>query len=124
MSIGIVDVSHVNVTVPSELEERAKQFYGELLGLRQIPKPPGPRQFVGAWYQIGATQLHLSIENDVQNSASKRHVCYFVEDLGVAAERLRGAGFEIIRERDDPDESSRFFVRDPGGNMIEIAQSR
>lgn len=122
MSIGITGVSHVNVTVPRELEEVTKQFYGELLGLQQIPKPPGPRQFVGAWYQLGATQLHLSLENNPQNSASKRHVCYYVENLEVAAEGLRGAGHEIIRDSEDTAESLRFFVRDPGGNMIEISQ--
>jgi len=124
MSIGIVDVSHVNVTVSPELEAAAKQFYGELLGLPQIPKPAGPRQFIGAWYQIGSTQLHLSLEKSPQNSVSNRHVCYYVEDLQVAMERLSGAGFDIIREREDAKESSRFFVRDPGGNMIEIAQSQ
>jgi catechol 2,3-dioxygenase-like lactoylglutathione lyase family enzyme len=122
MSIGITEVSHVNVTVPKELEQATKHFYGQLLGLKQVPKPPGPRQFIGAWYQIGATQLHLSIENDPQNSASKRHVCYYVENLEVAAQGLRGAGFEIIHDPDDTDESQRFFVRDPGGNMIEISQ--
>jgi len=124
MSIGIVDVSHVNVTVPPEMEAAAKQFYSELMGLEQVPKPEGPRQFIGAWYQIGATQLHLSIEKNPQNLVSNRHVCYYVEDLQVAMERLRGAGFDIINEYQDTQESSRFFVRDPGGNMIEIAQSR
>ncbi len=122
MSIGITGVSHVNVTVSKELEEATKQFYGEVLGLEQVPKPVGPRQFVGAWYQIGATQLHLSIETDPQNSASKRHVCYYVENLAVAAEGLRGAGLETIRDPGDTDKSQRFFVRDPGGNMIEISQ--
>jgi catechol 2,3-dioxygenase-like lactoylglutathione lyase family enzyme len=115
MGIGIVEVNHVNVTVPAELEEAAKYFYGEVIGLKQIPKPEGPRQFVGAWYELGSSQLHLSIENNPQNAASNRHVCYGVADLAVAEKRLRDAGVEII-----PDSLRRFFVRDPAGNLIEI----
>ena len=92
MSIGIIEVNHVNVTVPSELEETAKHFYGELLGLRQIPKPEGTRQNMGAWYELGGIQLHLSIEDNVQNDASERHVCYQVADAAGAELHFRDAG--------------------------------
>ena len=117
MGIGIVEVNHVNVTVPAELEQAAKHFYGDVVGLKQIPKPEGPRQFVGAWYELGNSQLHLSIEDDPQNAASNRHVCYGVADLAVAETRLREAGVEII-----PDPAQRFFVRDPAGNLMEITE--
>ncbi len=80
MSVGIIKVNHVNVTVPSVLEDAAKHFYGTVLGLRQIPKPEGTRQNMGAWYDLGGIQLHLSIEDNVQNEASERHVCYQVDD--------------------------------------------
>ena len=117
MGIGIVEVNHVNVTVPPDLEQAAKHFYGEVLGLKQIPKPQGPRQSIGAWYQLGSAQLHLSIEDDPKNDASNRHVCYGVADLGVAENVLREAGVEIIL-----DPSPRFFVRDPAGNLIEVTE--
>jgi len=122
MSIEITEVGHVNVTVPPDLEQAAKRFYGDILGLPQIQKPEGPRQFIGAWYQIGNTQLHLSLEDDPQNSSSDRHVCYRVHDLNVAAEELRTAGFEVIPDGQPARKSSRFFVRDPAGNMIEISE--
>lgn len=120
MGIGIIEVNHVNVVVTPDLEEATKHFYAEVLGLKQIPKPEGTRQFVGAWYQIGATQLHLSLEDEPQNAASDRHVCYRVADLQVAAEQFRNSGVEIITERRSAALASRFFVRDPGGNFIEI----
>jgi catechol 2,3-dioxygenase-like lactoylglutathione lyase family enzyme len=115
MGIGVIEVNHVNVTVPADLEHAAKEFYGEVLGLKQLEKPDGPRKYVGAWYELGSSQLHLSIEDDPQNHASNRHVCYRVSDLAAAEEKLRKAGVEII-----PDPSHRFFVRDPAGNLIEI----
>lgn len=120
--ILITRLHHVNVTVPSVLEDAAKHFYGIVLGLRQIPKPEGTRQNAGAWYELGGIQLHLSIEENVQNEASERHVCYQVADAASAKHHLRHAGIEIISDESPVKGTSRFFVRDPGGNMIEITQ--
>ena len=122
MGIEILEVNHVNVTVPGALEAAARQFYGDLLGLKQIEKPDGPRKHIGAWYELGPIQLHLSIEDDAHNHESDRHVCYRVEDLADAAARFRSAGVEIISEERPVSGFSRFFVRDPGGNLIEITE--
>jgi catechol 2,3-dioxygenase-like lactoylglutathione lyase family enzyme len=118
----ITALHHVNVTVPAELEEAAKDFYGSVLELKQIPKPTTSRQS-GAWYEIGSTQLHLSVEAE-DRSLSSRHVCFTVSDLAEAEQRFREAGIEIIADpRPNPD-SPRFYVRDPGGNQLEIAQQK
>ena len=122
MTIGIIAVSHVNVTVPAALESAAKHFYEGVLGLVHIPKPEGTRQNMGAWYQLGDLQLHLSVEDDVQNEVSDRHVCYQVADIAVAALNFRNAGVEIIADGRPVRGQSRFFVRDPGGNLLEITQ--
>jgi len=122
MAIGVLKVSHVNVTVPSALEGAAKHFYEGVLGLAQIPKPEGTRQNMGAWYELGDLQLHLSVEDDVQNEASDRHVCYQVADITAASLQFRDAGVEIIAAGRPVRGQSRFFVRDPGGNLIEITQ--
>ena len=123
MTIGIIAVSHVNVTVPAALEEAAKSFYREVLGLPQIPKPLGTRQDMGAWYQLGDMQLHLSIEDDVHNETSDRHVCYQVADIGTANLQFRIAGVDVIPDPRPVAGQSRFFVRDPGGNLLEITQA-
>ena len=122
MGIEIIEVNHVNVTVPGALETAAKHFYGDLLGLKQIEKPEGPRKHIGAWYELGPTQLHLSIEDDANNHESDRHVCYLVGDLGDAAATFRNAGIEIISDERPMSGISRFFVRDPGGNLLEITE--
>lgn len=123
MAIGIIAVNHVNVTVPASLEEAAKSFYREVLGLPQIPKPAGTRQDMGAWYQLGELQLHLSIEDNVQNEASDRHVCYQVADIATANLEFRNAGVDVIPDPRPVAGQSRFFVRDPGGNLLEITQA-
>jgi catechol 2,3-dioxygenase-like lactoylglutathione lyase family enzyme len=119
----VTALQHVNVTVPPELEAAAKDFYGSLLGLKQIPKPAASRS-TGAWYQIGETQLHLSIEAGATGGQSTRHVCFTVTNLSEAEKRFREAGVEIIPDPRPAPGSSRFYVRDPGGNQLEIVQPR
>jgi len=114
---------HVNVTVPRSLEAEAKHFYGVVMGLQEVPKPEASRGRGGAWYQLGPMQLHLSIEEPLgENCTSKRHVCYTVSDLGHAEDRFRRAGVEILPDDMPTPGWSRFYVRDPGGNRLEIAQ--
>jgi|SRR5690349_18251695 len=118
----VVALHHVNVTVPTALEAAAKDFYGSVLDLKQIPKPPTSRQS-GAWYEIGATQLHLSVENEVDAALSSRHVCFTVADLKAAEERFRAAGVDILPDPRPIEGVARFYVRDPAGNMLEIVQA-
>jgi catechol 2,3-dioxygenase-like lactoylglutathione lyase family enzyme len=116
-------IHHVNVTVPRSLETEAKHFYGIVMGMTEVPKPESSRARGGAWYQLGHVQLHLSLEDGLGENLSKRHVCYTVEDLGAAEERFRQAGVEIIPDDLPVPGWRRFYVRDPGGNRLEIAQA-
>ncbi|HEY0724538.1 MAG TPA: VOC family protein [Pyrinomonadaceae bacterium] len=113
---------HVNVTVPRELEAAAKHFYGEVMGMKEVPKPDASRGRGGAWFQLGELQLHLSIEEIQGEHLRKRHVCYTVENLQEAEQRFRNAGIEILPDDIPTPGWSRFYVRDPGGNRLEIAQ--
>jgi catechol 2,3-dioxygenase-like lactoylglutathione lyase family enzyme len=122
MSIGITKVNHVNVTAPAAMESAAKHFYREVLGLPEIPKPAGTRQNIGAWYDLGGPQLHLSVEDGVRNELSDAHVCYQVADIADARLQFETAAVEIIPDPRPPKGYLRFFVRDPGGNLIEITQ--
>jgi catechol 2,3-dioxygenase-like lactoylglutathione lyase family enzyme len=117
----VTQLHHVNVTVPAELEAATKEFYGNALGLEQVPKPAAARQS-GAWYQIGATQLHLSVEDEAIGPLSSRHICFAVSDLGAAEKGFREAGVKIIPDPRPMPGTPRFYVRDPGGNQLEIVQ--
>ena len=119
----VIGLHHANVTVPAEFESAAKEFYGAVLGLKQVPKPPTSRQS-GAWYQIGEVQLHLSVEEQGSEPLSARHVCFTVSDLSAAEKRFRDAGVEILPDPRPNPGSPRFYVRDPGGNQLEIAQAK
>lgn len=125
MALGIIQIDHVNVVVPKSVEDEAKHFYGSVFGLKEIPKPVELRGRGGAWYELGSVQLHLSAKADeALGQARKGHVCYTVADVAFAEEQLRAGGIEIIPDDQPIPGNPRFYVRDPGGNLIEISQKR
>jgi catechol 2,3-dioxygenase-like lactoylglutathione lyase family enzyme len=121
MPASIINFHHANVTVPPAMEAAAKEFYGKLLGLREIQKPKSSRAS-GAWYQLGAVQLHLSVEERVVNEGASRHFCLLVADLDQTRKYLEDAGVTIFPDEKPVSGWPRFYIRDPGGNRIEIAQ--
>jgi catechol 2,3-dioxygenase-like lactoylglutathione lyase family enzyme len=122
MTLEITELNHVNVTVPRSLEAEAKRFYNLILGLPEVPKPATSRGRGGAWYQIGKAQIHLSVADETETGLSGRHVCLLVTNLEGARRHLEAAGKEIFPDENPTPGWPRFYVRDPGGNRIEIAQ--
>ncbi len=124
MSAGIVNFHHVNVTVPHAVEGAAKEFYRNVLGLEEVPKPEAARGRAGAWYQLGSVQLHLSLEATPEQKVATRHICFVVENLDRAQTHLVAARVEILSDPRPLPGTKRFYVRDPGGNLIEITESK
>ncbi len=112
-------VTHVNLAVDDV--EAARRFYGEVLGLEEIPRAEG-RGRPGAWFRLGAMELHLSHEPDPQNRASKRHVAFEARDLAALRDHLEESGFRTEDGSPLPG-VRRFFVRDPAGNRLEFQHS-
>lgn len=131
----ITRVDHLNVQVPPEKEEAAKAFYGGLLGLKELTKPENLGS-KGAHYVISEqpwTELHLGVsreeDNEQTNRSQARHLGFQVDDLAAARKAFEEAGVEI--EEAEPASSTargfcqhRFFLRDPGGNRLEILEPR
>jgi catechol 2,3-dioxygenase-like lactoylglutathione lyase family enzyme len=119
----ITGLHHVQVAAPLGCEPEARRFYGELLGLPEIEKPPPLAPRGGCWFSLGAGELHVGVE-DPFAPARKAHPALAVgsratlEELAV---RLRDAGVEV--EWADPAEipgQERFHTADPWGNRIEL----
>ena len=49
---GLV-LDHVQIAIPAGGEDEARQFFGELLGLTEIPKPHEMAGRGGCWFQLG-----------------------------------------------------------------------
>lgn len=111
-------LSHVNVPLPEGGEDRARWFYGELLGLPEIPKPEPMRARGGLWFDAGGLDVHLSVDREPRTQDGQRHFGLEVEDVEAAEARLRAAGIRIDPGRPAP--WKRFFAHDPFGNRIEL----
>ena len=117
---AIVDIDHVQVAMPRGGEETARRFYGALLGLAEIQKPANLVKRGGLWFQAGARQLHLGVEDDFR-PASKAHPAFRVADLAGFAARCRAAGLTPIE--DEPLSGyRRFYLADPIGNRLEFLE--
>jgi glyoxylase I family protein len=97
----------------------ARKFYGELLGLKEIPAPK-EFDFVAIWYDLGGTYLHLLLKPE-RDAVSPRHFCLHVSDIAAAREHVRAKGVRVDETVKIPG-AERFFIRDPDGNRIEVLQ--
>ena len=119
--IPLAAIDHVQITVSAEDIEATLAFYEKVVGLKRIPKS---NSRTGGWFELGSTQLHVGAESvsRASNLASKRHVCLRVTDVAQAESALRDAGVEIVPDADPAPGWRRFYVRDPGGNRVEIGE--
>lgn len=118
--MGIEGLDHVQLAAPPGCEAEARRFFGELLGLPEVPKPRSLRSRGGVWFSLGDQGLHIGVE-EAFAPAHKAHPALRVDRAGLEslAARLIDAGVEVSwdAERDDV---RRFFARDPWGNRIEL----
>ena len=115
-------LDHVQIAAPPDCEGAAREFYGALIGLTEIPKPPVLAARGGVWFQVGEEQLHIGVEQEFQ-PARKAHPAFATADLDELATNLQNAGHEIIWDEALPD-MRRFYVNDPWGNRIEFLQAK
>lgn len=114
-------LDHVQLAMPPSGESQARQFYGSILGLTEIPKPPNLAARGGAWFQCGSIQIHLGVEADFR-PAKKAHPAFLVANLGQVTENLRQAGYKIKYDQEPIEDYDRAFTEDPFGNRIELLQ--
>jgi catechol 2,3-dioxygenase-like lactoylglutathione lyase family enzyme len=111
-------VQHVSVPRPRGSHDTARRFYGELIGLEEVPVPETIAHLDLIWYRLGDTELHL-FTGDGAPEGFAGHFCIQVEDLPALRERLEQHDVRIIDDIAIPNRP-RFFVHDPFGNRIEI----
>jgi catechol 2,3-dioxygenase-like lactoylglutathione lyase family enzyme len=112
--------------------ERSRRFYGEALGLEEIPRPPN-FTFGGVWFRVGEDEIHLLDEADTTGRAGvpepgrsldgglATHIALEVDDLLVVQERMGRHG---VAPASGPmprgDGVVQLFLRDPDGYVVEF----
>jgi catechol 2,3-dioxygenase-like lactoylglutathione lyase family enzyme len=106
--------------MPPGGEETARQFYRDLLGMAEIPKPPELAKRGGCWFESGEVQIHLGVEKDFR-PAQKAHPALRCRDYAAFVARLSETGVGVA-EVDDMAGVRRCHIHDPFGNRIELIE--
>ena len=116
----IIGLDHVQLAMPTAGEDRARAFYGDVLGLPERPKPAPLAARGGCWFETASVKIHLGVEQDFRASA-KAHPGLLVADLDSLLVRCREKGFHAT-EPELLEATRRAFVHDPFGNRIELIE--
>jgi catechol 2,3-dioxygenase-like lactoylglutathione lyase family enzyme len=115
-----IDLDHVQIAAPPACEPAARHFFGDFLGLEELPKPEALAARGGAWFRLGERQLHVGVDPDFA-PALKAHVALRMSaaELDRLAIRLAAEGFPVIWDEALPG-TRRFYSADPWGSRIEF----
>jgi catechol 2,3-dioxygenase-like lactoylglutathione lyase family enzyme len=120
LPLDVKGIDHIQIVVPRAQEAACLAFYRTVFAFPEHPKPDELRARGGAWFQVGALQMHIGVDEDA-SPRSKRHICFLVDDLAAAKAEIAFCGISIENEG-MAEGLARFFIRDPAGNRIEIGQ--
>ncbi|HST80765.1 MAG TPA: ATP-grasp domain-containing protein [Kineosporiaceae bacterium] len=113
---------HVQLAIPPGGEDLARRYYGEILGMTELEKPPVLAARGGCWFRSTGLEIHLGVEKDFR-AAAKAHPGILVKDLDALAKRLEAAGAGVEWDDNFPGHR-RFYSHDLHGNRIELLEPK
>ena len=120
MSFIFKSIDHVQLAAPKGSEPIARQFFGEVLGFKEIEKPEALKKKGGVWFEFGNYQIHIGIEEPFA-PAKKAHPAFQIENLESLKEHLSNKEINYIVDYDLPG-ANRIYIHDPFGNRMEILE--
>jgi catechol 2,3-dioxygenase-like lactoylglutathione lyase family enzyme len=120
MNSGVARIDHVQIAAPEGCESAAREFYGSVLGMKEIEKPPVLRARGGCWFECGSQQLHIGVERNFQ-AAKKAHPAFAVFHLDELRKTLADRGVIVVDDDNLPG-ARRFYTEDPWGNRLEFVE--
>jgi catechol 2,3-dioxygenase-like lactoylglutathione lyase family enzyme len=120
-AVPFTAIDHVQLAMPQGEESVAREFYGGLLGMVEVPKPAELAKRGGCWFESGPVQVHLGVEEDFR-PAKKAHPALRCRDYAACIARLSADGVKVT-EVDDIPGVRRCHIHDPFGNRIELVSA-
>ena len=111
---------HAQLAIPPGGEDLARRYYGEVLGMTELQKPPVLAARGGCWFRGGGLELHLGVEKDFR-PAVKAHPGILVQNLDALAKRLESSGCDVEWDPNFPGHR-RFYSHDLHGNRVEVLE--
>jgi catechol 2,3-dioxygenase-like lactoylglutathione lyase family enzyme len=122
VSSRILSIDHVQLAMPKGKEDRARSFYRDVLGMKEIPKPEPLAGRGGCWFASGEAQVHLGVEEDFR-PAKKAHPALVVEGFDEILSRCKAAKLSTKLDA-EIDGRRRVHVFDPFGNRLELIEGK
>lgn len=120
MSFHFQGIDHIQLAAPKGCEDQARHFFGDILGLKEIPKPENLRARGGCWFHCGNQEIHIGVEEDFK-PAKKAHPGLIVSDIENLKMTLKQ--YQIEWKEEPPiDGRNRIHVTDPFGNRMEFLE--
>jgi catechol 2,3-dioxygenase-like lactoylglutathione lyase family enzyme len=124
MTIEYRRINHVTLAVPAGEHAKVREFYGGVLGLREVKRPEALGVVYDIiWYELLDMLLHIDFTPPWTKPAENRHVAVEVKDLHAVRAYLGEKGVEIREAVVIPDRE-RFYVLDPFGNYFEFIEMK
>ena len=120
MNSRVARIDHIQIAAPEGCESAARDFYGSVLGMKEIEKPPVLRARGGCWFECGSQQVHIGVERDFR-AAKKAHPAFAVFHLDELRETLGARGVTVLVDDNLPG-ARRFYAEDPWGNRLEFVE--
>lgn len=117
---SILQIDHVQLAAPKGSEDRARHFFGDILGLKEIEKPEILKKRGAVWFLIGNQQLHIGIEEPF-SPAKKAHPAFEIEQIEALKRHLTNNKIDYQVDHLLPG-ANRIFLHDPFGNRIELLE--
>ena len=118
----VTALDHVNIRAPADDIAKLKQFYCDVIGLRDGWRPPFESR--GHWLYAGEHPIVHLVEGPVDAAVSPRagvdHVSFRSGDLEDFAQRLSASGIPFSDTRVPTLGLRQLLVRDPLGIGVEI----
>ncbi|GIM92779.1 VOC family protein [Paractinoplanes toevensis] len=111
---------HVQLLIPVGGEDDARRFYGGVLGLIELDKPPVLKARGGCWFRGGGWEVHLAPVPGF-TPEKKAHPGVLVNGLDLLAEKLEAAGHPVEWDPHFPGHR-RLYAADAHGNRLEFLE--
>ncbi len=103
--------------------DASRRFYTELLGGREISRPPF--SFAGSWIYLAGIQIHLIAEQHLPSRETaavprENHIAFSIADTDDVELRLQEHRVEYYKKLIPERNIQQIFFRDPDGWLIEL----
>ncbi len=117
-------LQHVGITFPPGQADAIRAFYGDALGMTEMPVPAEVAHLGWVWFATDhqGVELHFIPQTLPPDPTRAHHFCLQVDDLAATRATLEEIGVGVSEAGATIIGRERVFARDPVGNLVELLE--